>query len=260
MIVAQLADSHLRKALRLVARREEDVFAEPGRALDALEMGFPRLLVRDEGEWVGGAPAGVPELVVDESSVRRWEADRRSLELPPSRIDFWARRLAVSVEEHALGRTWVDEVLADLTHAAGGALPPTLRGFGRRIMEFPAHYTNLHAIAYACGTSRGALKARFRRRGLVSPYTYQRWFRLIAVAHLLADRSVTVAAAARRAGFTSDGNLCRMIGSVCGMTPTDVRSPAGWNRLLITFAWAHLTPGALEAWSELDRLFELRIA
>jgi hypothetical protein len=34
----------------------------------------------------------------------------------------------------------------------------------------------------------------------------------------------------------------------------------GWNRLLITFAWMHLTPEALEAWAGLDELFELHVA
>ena len=37
-------------------------------------------------------------------------------------------------------------------------------------------------VAAACDTSRGALKARFRRRGLPSPSTYLRWFRVFAVA------------------------------------------------------------------------------
>ena len=124
-------------------------------------------------------------------------------------------------------------------------------------MEFPVRYRNLHSVSDACGVTRGALKARFRRRQLASPYTYQRWFRIIAVAHLLADRSVTVAAAARRMGFTSDGNLCRMMGNVCGMTPTELRTVHGWNRLLISFAWLHLTPEALEAWAELE-LFAVR--
>ena len=82
----------------------------------------------------------------------------------------------------------------------------------------------------------------------------------MAVADLLSDRSVTVAAGARRTGFTSDGNLCRMMAAVCDMTPTEVRTLRGWNRLLITFAWTQLTPEALEAWAELDELFERHVA
>jgi len=71
-----------------------------------------------------------------------------------------------------------------------------LRAFGRRILEFPTHYHDLHAKARASHLSRGALKARFRRRGLESPYTYLRWFRMMAVSYLLSDREVTVAQAA----------------------------------------------------------------
>ena len=91
---------------------------------------------------------------------------------------------------------------------------------------------------------------------LESPYTYLRWFRAMAVANLLSDREVTVAQAAYRLGFTSDGNLCRAMISLTGLTPTDVRTVRGWNRLLIAFAWTYLTPSSLHAWRGLDQLFE----
>ena len=156
--------------------------------------------------------------------------------------------------------TWVDEALADLARAAGKRLPLPARAFARRVLEFPVHYTSLHAVADGCGLSRGALKAKFRRRGLPSPSTYLRWFRLMAVSQLLSDRSITVSHAARRIGFTSNGNLCRMMDTVCGMTPTDARTKQGWNRLLIAFARAHLAPDVLEAWTGLGDLFERRAA
>jgi hypothetical protein len=50
------------------------------------------------------------------------------------------------------------------------------------------------------------------------------------------------------------------MGSVCDMTPTEVRDAAGSKRLLVTFAWSYLTRAALDAWLDLDELFELRIA
>jgi AraC-like DNA-binding protein len=164
------------------------------------------------------------------------------------------------IERSASEATWVDSALADLSRAAGARLPAPLRGFARRILEFPVHYKSLHPISKACGVTRGALKARFRRRGLASPYTYLRWLRIMAVAELLSDRSVSVATAAHRLGFTSDGNLCRMMGALTGLTPTEVRTVRGWQRLLITFAWIHLTPEALDAWTELDGLFGRRVA
>jgi hypothetical protein len=77
---------------------------------------------------------------------------------------------------------------------------------------------------------------------------------------MLSDRSVTVAAAAARLGFSSDGNLCRMMTSLTRLTPTDVRTLRGWNTLLISFAWQHLTPEALDGWAGLDGLFERRVA
>jgi hypothetical protein len=44
------------------------------------------------------------------------------------------------------------------------------------------------------------------------------------------------------------------------LTPTEARTLHGWNKLLITFAWTHLTPEALDAWAGLDQLFERRAA
>jgi hypothetical protein len=82
----------------------------------------------------------------------------------------------------------------------------------------------------------------------------------MAAAEVLSDRSVTVAAAAHRVGFTSDGNLCRTMATLAQTTPTEVRTVHGWNRLLITFAWAHLTPVALDAWVQVGRLFHRRAA
>lgn len=145
------------------------------------------------------------------------------------------------MDQQVYGVSWADRTLADLSKAAGTPRPAPLRAFGRRILEFPTHYHDLHAMARASHLSRGALKARFRRRGLESPYTYLRWFRMMAVSYLLSDREVTVAQAAYRLGFTSDGNLCRAMVSLTRLTPTEVRTVRGWNRLLIAFAWTYLT-------------------
>ena len=260
MIVVQVSDPILRTAVCRAAHVEEDVVLDARLGADAIEFGFPRLIVTTEEVRLPWSARRVPVLDLDEMTLRRWEGERRTRELPPTRIEHATKALEVLISCTATERTWVDRALADLTRAAGSQLPPPLRTFARRVFEFPMHYTNLHSVANACHTSRGALKAKFRRRGLASPYTYLRWFRILAVSDLLSDRSVTVAAAARRMGFTSDGNLCRMMGAVSGMTPTEVRTVTGWNRLLISFAWAHLTPEALEAWAGMDELFERRVA
>jgi AraC-like DNA-binding protein len=82
----------------------------------------------------------------------------------------------------------------------------------------------------------------------------------MSVAEVLSDRSVTVSAAAHRLGFTSPGNMCRTLAALTKLTPTEVRTVRGWNTLLLSFAWTHLTPQALEAWADLEELFERRVA
>lgn len=260
MIVARVTDPLLRKALFAAAHPEEDVVVEAGLVSDALQCGFPRLLVRTGGYVGTEPPPGIPVLDLDDVLLGRWEAERRADELPLPKLDFLTERLHGLIERSAPEASWVDAALADLSRAAGARLPLPLRAFARRVLEFPLHYTTLYPIAKGCGVTRGALKARFRRRGLGSPYTYLRWLRIIAVAEVLSDRSVTVAAASARLGFTSDGNLCRMMASLTRLTPTDVRTVHGWNTLLISFAWKHLTPDALDAWAGLDGLFERRVA
>ena len=260
MIVVQVSDSTLRSAVHRAARSEEDVVSDEWLAVQALDWGFPRLVVTTPDARLPTLPPRLERVELDAATLRRWEAERRAGELPLTRLEDGTRRLSVLLERSASDRSWVDGALADLGRAAGAPLPAPLRGFARRILEFPLHYTTLRPLAEACGMSRGALKAKFRRRGLTSPHAYLRWFRTLAVAHLLSDRSVTVAAAARRAGFASNGNLCRMLAAVSGMTPTEVRTIHGWNRLVISFAWHHLGTDALEAWTELDELFERRVA
>ena len=260
MIVVQASDPYLRRAVLRGAHVEEDVVTEPRLAVEAIERGFPRVVVRDEEhDW---PPLGdaVRRVDVTGELLRRWETERRGAELPPTRLDHFTEKVTVLVEATAEDRSWVDRTLSELSRATGRRLPLPLRSFARRILEFPSHYTTLHPLADACGTTRGALKARFRRRELSTPSTYLRWFRLIAVSQLLSDRDVTVAEAASRLGFTSDGNLCRTMWNVLEMTPTEVRSVRGWNRILVTFAWSHLTAGLLEAWSTLDDLFERKTA
>lgn len=260
MIVLRVTDLLLRRAARGAAHPEEDVVADPELALEALQLGFPRLLVRSGSYLSDRRPDGVRVLDLDDLTLRRWETERRSQELPPARLDHLTDRLRLLTERSSVEGTWVDSALADLGRAAGAALPPPLRTFARRVLEFPSRYTSLHGLADCCDTTRGALKARFRRRGLASPYMYLRWFRVLAVAEVLSDRRVTVSRAAHRLGFTSAGNLCRTTDALARMTPTELRTVHGWNRLIVRFAWIHLTPDALDAWGTLEDLFERRVA
>lgn len=258
MIVLQVADPLLRRAAARAAHPEEDVVADSRLVSQALESARPRAVITDGRVHGRIGPHEVVE--VDDTVLARWDAERRAQALPPTRVDFYAERLKHLLASTESTASSADRVLSMLSRAAGQKLPFPLRSFGRRVLEFPAYYTSLYPLAEACGTTRGALKARFRRRAIDTPSTYLRWFRALAVADVLADRDVTVATAARRCGYTSDGNLCRALSSVAGMTPTEVRTVTGWNRLLITFAWTHLSAEALEGWAALDELFGRRIA
>jgi hypothetical protein len=181
MIVSRVPDPLLRQAVRNAAHPEEEVVADERLVLEALQLGYPRLLVRS-GKWISARrPTGVSVLDLDEVLVQEWEAERRSEELPPPRLEYLTGRIRVLMERPASEGTWADAALAELARAAGLPLPLPLRAFARRVFEFPSRYTTLHDVADCCDLSRGALKARFRRRGLASPYTYLRWFRVMAL-------------------------------------------------------------------------------
>ena len=264
MIIGYIQDPYVRAGLLRAGHPEEDVVLDPVLADEAMAYGYPRLVVCTAGEGgcatVAAFDRDVPRLMLSPQILARWEEERRERDLPAGRVDWMTDRLRSVVERRAGDVSWVDRALSDLSRAAGTPLPPALRGLARRVMEFPSRYNDLHPLAEACGLSRGALKARFRRRGLPSPYAYLRWFRLMAVAYALSDRSLTVAQVANRLGYTSDGNLCRSMSSLTRMTPTEVRTLHGWNRLLISFAWTHLGTEAVEGWRLMDDLFFTRAA
>ena len=264
MIVGYISDPVVRGGLRLAAHPEEDVIVVPALADEALVFGYPRLVVvtgdGDLPELESVSERPVPFLRITAARVARWELERRESGLPVSRVEWTGDRLRDLVERDNTTVTWVDRAISDLSRAAGSPLPSPLRSLARRVMEFPSHYDDLHPLAETCATTRGALKARFRRKNLPSPYAYLRWFRIMAVANALSDRDVTVAQVASRLGYTSDGNLCRTMVSLTRLTPTEVRTLHGWNRLLISFAWQYLGAEALEAWRELEDLFEIRVA
>jgi AraC-like DNA-binding protein len=264
MIIANLKDPVLRAVVRRAAHPEEEVILDPSLAMEAMESGYPRMMIQAASDCVAQPlltlEGNIPTLVLTRATLARWEAERRAGEPGAGRVGFLAGRLRSLVDREATTASWVDRTLGELGRAAGAPLPRALRAFGRRVLEFPSHYVDLYPLAEACGVSRGALKARFRRRDLPSPYSYLRWFRMIACAYVLSDRKVTVAQAASRLGFTSDGNLCRAMLSLTGMTPTEARALRGWTRLLITFAWTHLDAESREGWGGLEGLFVRRVA
>lgn len=266
MLVAPLSDPLLRIAVGHAARVDEDVVFDTDGARVALQQGFPRLLlIADEDAVTAERPGsrsagGVPVLRLSEALRASWERARRADDVPAPRAEYWGRRLRTSIAERALRSTWIDGVLRDLSRSVGAPLPHPFRGLARRVLEHPARYHDLHDLAALTGLSRGALKARFRRRGLPSPYAYVRWLRILAAAHVLAEASVTTLDASVRLGFTSNGNFSRAVRSTTGLTPGALRQAAAGERLLVAFSAGHLARPMLDAWEDLGELFLRRAA
>jgi AraC-like DNA-binding protein len=260
MIVGLLSDPVLRTALQRAAAPDEDVVFGDTLAFSALRHGFARLLVQDD-EHVERArrlstSSGVCVLTLHGERLVEWERDRlKGLGGGRTREYYATERLRALLRERTTP-SWVDTTLRDISRAAGHPLPPALRGFGRRVMEFPLRYNDLHAFGRLTDLSRGALKARFRRRGLASPSAYLRWFRVMAAAHVLRVDSLTMLEASTRLGFTNDGNFCRSITSATGLTPTAIRAPQAWQQLIVRFAVVFLGGDALDAWRDLGPMFQ----
>ncbi len=266
MILAPIQDRALRSAVRRAALPEEDVFHRLEDVRQALRIGDPRLLVcrAEDQRKLGGELdwrcLNVPVLAVSGPTLRSWEAAWEVDGLAVTSIDDTALRLRSLMAEVARESDWVEDAFSDLTHIVGRGLPPELRGFCRRILEFPIRYSSLTLLGEAFGLSPGALKARFRRRGLSSPSRYLRWFRLLAAARILGEAEETTLSASSRLGFASDGNFCRWVTATSGLTPSSLRDWNGRLLLLIRLAEECLPPGSLEPWESLGGLFLRRVA
>ena len=261
MILLIGRDPILLPAVRRAARPDEAVVCDPMWVDEALVRGWPRALICDDRRGV--VPQGrsdIPVVYVAPDRIRAWDRARRGHDVPPERVPYAADRIATLLTQASPPATWVDRLLGDLGRLAGGPLPLPLRAFARHTLELPSRYTGLSDLTDTAGLSRGALKARFRRRDLDSPFTYLRWFRAMAVAEVLSDSSVTVSAAADRLGFTSGTNMCRMVRVLTGATPGALRDPGARRLLRVAFARTHLTRQALGGWSRLEDVFGRRVA
>jgi len=261
MILAFLTDPFLRAVARRAALPDEDVFWSPDDVLEAARRGFPRLVVAAEQET---HPLGDPREILGEdvpvlnivpATLESWRDSHRMVGFAVRRLDDHGRRLRTLMTRSASQDRWVDRLLGELSSATGRRLPGSLRGLGRRILEFPSRYSDLHAVADLSGISRGALKARFRRRDLPSPYTYLRWFRVLAAVHVLEDGELTTEEAAYRLGLHSSGNFCRYVFDVSGFSPTELRGPVARIRVLTGFVEECLGEAEMNAWEGLGDLF-----
>ena len=250
MIVAFLNSPHARAAVGRAAYPDEDVIFGELAGLDAIHRGFPRLVVRDDTRngTAASRSYGIPVLTIGQNgrSLARDSSVGSSVED--------TKRLRVVLNDTAR-TTWVDGALASLARTSGGRLPPAFRGMARRILEYSARYPDLHAVAHLTGLSRGAIKARFRRRGLPSPSSHIRWLRTLATAHVLAQTACSVEEAAYQLGFTSGGNLCRAVHSATGLTPGDLRISTERTALHVRFTERFLGPKTRSGWADLADVF-----
>ena len=259
MIIAPLSDPLLRFAVHRAALPEEDVFFRDSEIAEALAFGYPRLGVvapTEEHPMKNAIVSrGVPVLVLNTVDTELARPAPGWTGVAVREIDSSVYGLRKLMAEAAGPPGWVDGGLVDLSRMCGYPLPQDFRGFVRRLLEFPARYNKLEAMGGVAELSTGALKARFRRRGLPSPFGYLSWLRVVAATRVLADPSITTVEAAFRLGYTSNGNFCRSIQAVSGLTTTDLRSPEGRNRVLAAFVTDYLTPEVREPWESLSGLF-----
>ena len=261
MIIAPVRDPSLRTIIRRAALPVEDVFHELHEVRSALRFGYPRLLICRAGnqkairDLLPLGQGDVPILALAQPTLRSWAKAWGADGLAVSPLDDSALRLRQIIRCTAANTDWVERVFADLTQAIGRGLPLEFRGFARRVLEFPLNYSSVEALGETAGLSPGALKARFRRKGLPSPSRYLRWLRLLAAAQVLSDPRETILTASFRLGFASDGNFCRWVRATSGLSPSLLRE---WNgRLLVVMSLVQecLPESSLDGWRRLGGVF-----
>ena len=170
----------------------EDVFVEPEDIRRALRVGFPRILIlgpESEEEVVRLMPRVGPRLPIlevapqDLQTLRhtKWSVATRQIDMDPARL----RRM---VEQVARPMNWVERILRELGQLAGRPLPLELRALVRRVLEFPSLYALTEEVAGRVGLTPGAMKARFRRRGLPSPFAYTVRLRALCACEFLSRK------------------------------------------------------------------------
>lgn len=263
MILAPLSDQLLRFAVFRAALPEEDVFCTEADIAEALEWGFPRvgIIAPDDQHPMKAAvrASGLPILTLGTRGTDLHDPLGLRSGVTIREIDYDVYELRRRITHSAQVPDWVNGVLLDMSRMCGYPLPAEFRAFARRLLEFPSRYNKLDSLGSVADLTSGALKARFRRRGLPSPFGYLSWLRVIAATRLLSDTSVSTVEAAVRLGYTSNGNFCRSIQAVSGLTTTELRSTHGRHRVLAAFVTRYLTPEARSAWDRLEGLF-IRVA
>jgi len=259
MILASVRDPFLLHSVRRAALPAEDVFCDVDDVVAALESGFPRVAVIERGA------DGPVDRIIKERGSNIPVLELAPLDLPGlrrsasaiaiQRIDTAPARMRQLIDEAARPVVWVEHLLRDLGRAAGHSLPPELSALGRRTLEFPAKYSRLEEVAEAVGLTSGALKARFRRRDLPSPFAYTTRLRALCASELLTRHGMTTTRVAFHLGYSSNGNLCRAFRSLTGLTLSEAATLEGRLQVLTRISSELLTPEYLRRWAALGPLF-----
>ena len=261
MIVSRVPDRLLRQAVRNAAHPEEEVVSDPDLVLEALQLGFPAAASCARGSSLHAGPTyDVRDLGSGRCSPESAGRSRGAHgSFPAPRLEHLTGRLrhprgalgyGRHVGRHHLGRA----------QPCGRScrFPRPLRAFARHVLEFPSRYKTLaRPLADCCDLTRGALKATIppswpcRRPtptcGGSGSWPWRRFSPTVRV---------TVAQGSASPGLHLGGQPvpCDRPARRHDRRPS-LRTVHGWRRLVVRFAWIHLTPDALEAWSTLEELF-----
>ena len=259
MILAPIKDSSLLRAVRRASLPVEDVFVETEDILRALRVGFPRVSILESesddmvARLIRSIGSELPILEVAPLDLRSLRGATTTV--VTRQIDIDPFRLRRMIEQVARPMSWVDGLLRDLGRSAGRPLPLELRAFARRVLEFPSLYARTEEIAGNAGLTPGAMKARFRRRGLPSPFAYTVRLRALCACDLLARPEVTTSSVAYHMGYSSSGNFCRAFLHLTGMRPSAGATVQGRLAVTTSFAAELMQAEQLEKWDSLGPLF-----
>ena len=259
MILAPLKDRSLLRAVRRASLQVEDVFVEADDILAALRAGSPRVSIL-EPKWdeavvrlIRQRGSTLPILEVAPYDLRNLQSAMTSV--LTRQVDIDPVRLRRMIERVARPMGWVDGLLRDLGRASGRPLPLELRALARRVLEFPSRYSSTEDVAGTAGLTSGAMKARFRRLGLPSPFAYTVRLRALGACELLSRRGMNTTLVAYHMGYSSSGNFCRAFRQLTGLRPSMGVTVQGRLEVATAFAAELLQEEQLEKWDVVGRLF-----
>jgi len=259
MILAPINDPSLRQAVRRASLPVEDVFVGTEDIVRALRVGFPRISIleseSDEAmpRLIRSVGSKLPILEIAPLDLQKLRGS--AAPVATRQIDVDPVRLRRMINQVARPMTWLDGLLRDLGGLAGRPLPLEFRALARRVLEFPSYYARTEEAAVAVGLTPGAMKARFRRLGLPSPFAYTLRLRALCACELLARPEMTTASVAYTMGYSSSGNFCRAFRMLTGLKPSSGATVQGRLAVTTSFAKELLQAEQLEKWDSLGPLF-----